>query len=74
MRQVFHLLDYKSAMIGIRAHLAALLMWYCRRGFPELTVKPDAYWKGGKIDQAAWDAIIKGYVKEKQEVHRFKVT
>ena len=77
MRQVFHLLDYKSALLGIRAHLAALLMWYCRQGFPQLIVKPEAYLKGETIDQVAWEGIIKHYVKtlcENHEVHKIKAS
>ncbi len=73
MRQVYHLVDYKSALIGIRGHLAAMFLWYANQGFPDLCVEPEEFWKGGELNQKTWDDWIAKYLKTEHEVHALKV-
>ena len=65
--------DYKSAVVGARGHLIGLLITYARVDAPEMSHKPDDYWKGDKIDQAAWDPIIKELMEKDWEYHVVKV-
>ena len=73
MLQVLNLMDFKTTMLGVRGYLVALLVVYARVGAPDLTKKPEDYWKGETISQADWDKIIKDTVAEEFENHIFKV-
>ena len=73
MLQVLELMDFKTAMRGVRGYLVALLVVYARVGAPDLTKKPEDYWKSETITQADWDKIIKDTVAEEFENHIFKV-
>ena len=60
-------------MRGVRGYLVALLVVYARVGAPDLTKKPEDYWKSETITQADWDKIIKDTMAEEFENHIFKV-
>ena len=73
MLQVLKLMDFKTAMHGVRGYLVALLVVYARVGAPNLTKTPEDYWKSETITQADWDKIIKDTMAEEFENHIFKV-
>ena len=73
MLQVLDLMDFKTALRGVRGYLVALLVVYARVGAPDLTKKPEDYWKSETITQADWDKIIKETIAEEFENHIFKV-
>ena len=73
MLQVLKLMDFKTAMHGVRGYLVALLSVYARVGAPDLTKKPEDCWKSETITQADWDKIIKDTMAEEFENHIFKV-
>ena len=73
MLQVLDMMDYKTSIRGVRGYLVALLVVYARAGAPDLTKKPEDYWKSETITQDDWDKIIKDTIAEEFENHIFKV-
>ena len=78
--QVVELLQYDTAVRAVRAHLTALLLLYAWATCPtrdtgpaQLTKRPEHFWTGDKVDQAAWDAVIAHALKREYEAHVFKV-
>ena len=73
MLQVLNLMDFKTAMRGVRGYLVALLVVYARVGAPDLTKKPEDYWKSNTITQAEWDKILAEVISDEYENHIYKV-
>ena len=73
MLQVLKLMDFKTAMRGVRGYLIALLSVYARVGAPNLTKKPEDYWKSEIVTQADWDKILAEVISDEYENHIFKV-
>ena len=71
--QVLNMFDYKTALLALRSHLTVLLIVYGRFGAPPLNKKPEDYWTGETVDQAAWDKIIQEAIPQEYESHIFKV-
>ena len=48
-------------------------MVYASTGAPRFPNAPDKYWKGEKIDQEAWDVVLKDVMAKDFEDHVPKV-
>ena len=48
-------------------------MVYASTGAPNFPKNPDDYWSGEKVDQAAWDKILKDVMAKDFEDHVPKV-
>ena len=67
------LIDYDTAVLGIRGLLAALLAIYVAQGCPDLIHKPEDYFSE-KPSKEAWDELIKTTLDGKDyETHVYKV-
>ena len=71
--QVIDLLDYKSAVMAVRAHLLGLLITYVRVNPPGLSKRPEDYWRGETVDQDAWDKCLQQLIDKDYEAHVHKV-
>lgn len=73
-RKVLSLLDFDSALLGVRATLASILMVYAEQGSPALSKKPEDFFQG-EVNQAAWDSLNKEVVDNEDyyEYHIYKV-
>ena len=67
------LFSYKEALHLIRNHISGYLMVYASTGAPNFPKNPNDYWNGGKVDQAAWDIILKDVMAKDFEDHVPKV-
>ena len=67
------LLDYRNAVVAIRAHLAALFVIFARINPPAMTKRPQDYWTGQTVGQAAWDELLKRSRDNNYEAHIHKV-
>ena len=73
MLQVLDLMDFETAIRGVRGYLVALLVVYARVGAPDLKKKPEDYWKSETITQADWDKILAEVISDEYENHIYKV-
>ena len=73
MRQVVDLFSYKEALHVIRTHISGYLMVYASTGAPSFPKNPEDHWNGDKVDQAAWDIILKDVMAKDFEDHVPKV-
>ena len=71
--QVLDLFDYKTVLLALRSHLTVLLIVYARLGAAALIKKPEDFWMGETVDQAAWDKIIQEAIPQEFESHIYKV-
>ena len=73
MLQILNMMDFKTAMRGVRGYLVALLVVYARVGTQDLKKKPEDYWKSNTITQAEWDKILAEVISDEYENHIYKV-
>lgn len=73
LRQVIDMFTYKQALHLIRTHITGILMVYASTSAPEFPKSPEDFWKGGEINQAAWNVVLKDAMEKDFEDHVPKV-
>ena len=64
---------YQQALHLIRTHITGFLMVYASTSAPEFPKTPEDFWKGGEINQDAWNVVLKDVMAKDFEDHVPKV-
>lgn len=69
------MLDYDSALLGIRATIIGLMVAYAQEGAPALERAPEEFFTG-EVNQGAWDGLISSVLQSEEfyEIHVYKVS
>lgn len=75
-KQILPLFDYKTALLGLRGLISAVLATFVNQNAPALTRTPEDFFKG-EVTEELWQNLIKSVLGElpgkKYEMHVYKV-